>query len=130
MTSEGAWMIFFGNGCVVFCMIPNGRQCASGLSLLLSAIRFLTSSAAHDWYGAPPSTWSPMLPKREPEGGNSPVPAAATGAGPPPLIPWMVSQTPDRSGLPSAVRGAGAVMLTLPSAVFGVFGAENFGHCA
>src|SRR5215470_16617222 len=41
-----------------------------------------------------------------------------------------VSHTPDKSGLPSAVRGAGAFKSTLPSDVFGTPGAENAGHCA
>ena len=70
-----------------------------------------------------------MLPKREPEGGNSPVPSAAT-AGVFGRRPGIVSQTPDRSGLPSTVRGAGAVVFTLPSGVLGTPGGEYFGHCA
>ena len=42
-----------------------------------------------------------------------------------------VSQTPDRSGLPSGNRGAGAFKSTLPSAVLGMFGEfGNDGHCA
>src|SRR3989304_1667466 len=49
-------MIFFGYGCDVFCMMPIGRQCASGLSLLWSAIRFLANSAAHGCASAPPGT--------------------------------------------------------------------------
>src|SRR5262245_60439585 len=39
-------------------------------------------------------------------------------------------QTPERSGLPSAVRGVGAVRLALPSAVRGVPGGTKFSHCA
>jgi hypothetical protein len=39
-------------------------------------------------------------------------------------------QTPDKSGLPSAVRGAGASISTLPWASRGTSGAGNFGHCA
>src|SRR4029077_15024902 len=42
-----------------------------------------------------------------------------------------VSHTPERSGLPSASRGAGALRSTLPSAVFGMLGVlGNDGHCA
>src|SRR5205823_14215247 len=42
-----------------------------------------------------------------------------------------VSHTPERSGLPSAVRGAGAFRSTLPSAVFGMAGEfGKDGHCA
>src|SRR5262245_42435511 len=38
--------------------------------------------------------------------------------------------TPDRSGVPSAVRGAGAVRLGLPSGVRGRPGVEYLNHCA
>src|SRR5687767_10255184 len=37
---------------------------------------------------------------------------------------------PERSGLPSAVRGAGAVRLGLPSAERGMPGVRSFSHCA
>src|SRR4029453_1593183 len=37
---------------------------------------------------------------------------------------------PERSGLPSAVRGAGAVRLGFPSAVRGIPGVGTFSHCA
>ena len=39
-------------------------------------------------------------------------------------------QTPDRSGLPSAVRGVAAVRSGLPSGVRGVPGIGKFNHCA
>jgi hypothetical protein len=39
-------------------------------------------------------------------------------------------QTPEKSGLPSAVRGAGASIRTLPSASRGTPAVGNFGHCA
>src|SRR4051794_28628874 len=38
-------------------------------------------------------------------------------------------QTPERSGCPSAVLGAGAVRLGLPSAPRGTFGEGVFSHC-
>src|SRR5882672_988638 len=41
-----------------------------------------------------------------------------------------VSQTPDKSGLPLAARGAGALRSVLPSAVFGTEPAGYAGHCA
>src|SRR3954471_23987925 len=41
-----------------------------------------------------------------------------------------VSQTPDRSGLPSAVLGAGASRLSLPSAVLATVATICRGHCA
>src|SRR6185369_5116889 len=40
------------------------------------------------------------------------------------------SQIPERSGLPSAVRGAGAFRFGFPSAVFGTPGVGCSGHCA
>src|SRR5262245_22266259 len=40
------------------------------------------------------------------------------------------SQMPERSGLPSAVRGAGALRFTLPSAPCGTPGSARLGHCA
>src|SRR5436190_9589365 len=139
-------MIFFGYGCESICRIPIGRHCASGLSLLLSACRFVTSSFAHGWYGASPSgVLPPTLPKIFLANGlpRPRPPPAAGGAGwagavaraaacPDPgvgLRPSItggaqsghgaVSQTPERSGLPSAVRGAGALRSTLPSGGFG-----------
>src|SRR5262249_17258578 len=42
----------------------------------------------------------------------------------------ILCQIPDRSGLPSVVRGAGAVRSGLPSAVRGVPGAGWSIHCA
>src|SRR4029453_385518 len=138
MTSAGVWMIFFGYGFEMRFMMPIGRQCASGLSLLLSPIRFFTSSAAHGWYGAPPSTCAPTFPNTNLPGGGAggvddpaalPAPRPCVGGG---LSPSMVggaqpvhgavSHTPDRSGLPSAVRGAGAFRSGFPSAVFGTPG--------
>ena len=41
-----------------------------------------------------------------------------------------LSQTPEKSGLPSAVRGAGAAISTRPSAVRGAEGFLKDGHCA
>jgi hypothetical protein len=38
--------------------------------------------------------------------------------------------SPERSGLPSAVRGAGAFMSGSPAAFFGTFGAGYRAHCA
>src|ERR1700674_757139 len=41
-----------------------------------------------------------------------------------------IRQTPDRSGLPSADRGAGAERLGLPSGVLGTPAVGRLGHCA
>ena len=45
MTS-GVWTILRGCGCVCSCMLPIGRQWASGLSFMLSAMRCFLSAAA------------------------------------------------------------------------------------
>jgi hypothetical protein len=42
----------------------------------------------------------------------------------------MYSQTPDKSGLPPAVLGAGALRSAFPSAVLGAFAFPYSGHCA
>src|SRR5438128_11421681 len=52
-----------------------------------------------------------------------------------PILPTALSglshcHRPDRSGLPSAVRGAGAVRFGLPSAVRGMPGVGRSTHCA
>src|SRR5262245_25308255 len=57
------------------------------------------------------------MPEKEPGGGTSP------GSSP-------LSQMPDRSGLPSSVRGAAASMFTRPSAARGVEADLVDGHCA
>src|SRR5258706_1553545 len=145
ITSAGVWMIFLGYGCESSCMIPIGRQWASGLSLLLSATRFFTRSEAHGWYGAPPSVCEPTFPNGLPRPGvGAPLPRLAFApapvappAAPPPaprprpaaggLRPSMtggthprhgaVSHTPDRSGFPSAGSGARALRTYFPSGV-------------
>ena len=125
-------MIFCGYGCAFICMMPIGRECASGLSLLLSALRVATRSAAHGRYGA---LWSgmlaPMFANTKPEGSKAGGGVAAVAAGSTPatvaLCPargaqpehGTTSHTPDRSGLPSDALGAGASNFGLPSAVFG-----------
>src|SRR5215813_8279393 len=108
--------------------MPIGRQCASGLSLLLSPIRFFTRSAAQGWYGAPPCVLLPMLPNGDPPPPppRPPRPAAGGGA----FGSRVISQTPDKSGLPSAVRGTGAFASSFPSALRGTPAGVCFGHCA
>src|SRR5437773_4176562 len=142
-------MIFLGNGCDVICITPIGRQCASGLSLLLSAIRCFTNSAAHGWYGAPPESCAPMLPNTDPEGPAGGPGAAAGGAGVPAAggVPGAAAapgaaggaagrgggsapHTPDKFGFPSAARGGGALKSGLPSAVNGTPEGIQSGHCA
>ena len=63
-------------------------------------------------WAPPPSPWRP--PRPLPRGG--------------PLLARC--HKPEKSGLPSAVRGVGAVMITLPCASRGTPAPGNFGHCA
>src|SRR5262245_19591336 len=97
--------------------MPIGRQTASGLSLLLSSMRFFSNSAAHGRSGRPSlkpvPTFLNVATTGVPGGGSS-------GAAPRPL-PGNPRQTPEKSGLPSVVLGAGAFNSGLPSAVLGTF---------
>src|SRR5258705_3904349 len=52
------------------------------------------------------------------------------GAVPGASVRFVRIQMPERSGLPSAVRGAGALRFGLPSAPFGTPGFECSAHCA
>src|SRR6185436_13696233 len=111
-------------------MKPIGRQCASGLSLLLSAMRFFKRSAAHGVNGRPFVNPTPTLPKlasgiasRDTFGGAAPLP-------PRPAVAHGFAQTPDRSGLPSPVLGVGAVRSGFPSGVLGILVAGCSCHCA
>src|SRR6516162_9773421 len=112
-------------------MKPMGKQCASGLSLLLSARRFFTSSAAQGWIGRPPCTPVPTSRNKL----MLAFAAACVGALPDcaskfAAAPRAFCQMPDRSGLPSAVRGGGAVRSGFPSAFFGILAAGYGGHWA
>src|SRR5215831_1597299 len=103
-------------------MLPIGRQCASGLSLLLSAMRFFTSSAAHGCSGKP--SLMPAPTSRNVASGGVPGGGGGGGAGfaPCPRCPaggLLFCQIPERSGFPSAVLGAGAVRFGFPSGPLG-----------
>src|SRR5262252_3101721 len=134
-------IILRGSGCRCSCMLPSGRQCASGLSFAPSAARLFRSSRAHGWYGKPPCTSVPRSKNAAMLGaggrlfsadlvpGAPPVPLTLPPAAAPSLQPGF-SHTPDRSGCPSKNFGAGAVTSTLPSAVLGMPGSGYRGHCA
>ena len=111
-------------------MWPIGRQCASGLSFMPSAIRFFLSSAAQGCIGAVLSGRFVPMSKKVASGGRS----AGTGGGASPPRPRPppppASQMPDKSGFPSAVLGVGAVRLGFPSANLGILGVVKVGHCA
>src|SRR3984893_18596085 len=105
-------------------MNPIGRQFASGLSLLLSAMRFFTSSAAHGCNGRPSLNTYPTVPKVA-SGTWSSETSGAAGAAPLAAVVGIRTfrHTPDRSGLPSVVLGVGAVA--------GVGGPAGYcDHCA
>src|SRR5688572_10692775 len=70
-----------------------------------------------------------------PAGGGGGGVAGAAPAPPPRRPPpgpanGAPRQRPERSGLPSAVLGAGALRSTWPAAFFGTSGGMRLGHCA
>src|SRR5215831_8244230 len=110
-----------------------GRQFASGFSLLLSAIRCFFNSAAHGVKGKP----SDILVPRSPNVAMGGVPGGGGRGGVvfaprprPRPSPCARVQRPDKSGLPSAVLGAGASMFTWPLGRCGTAGLGRFSHCA
>ena len=128
-------MIFRGCGCMWNCVMPIGMQLASGLSFISVDIRCFFTPAAHGVSGRPPGTFVAMSQKaaiggafgirRETGTRGSPTtsppasrfacekrPASSEGNG----SRSARSQLPERSGLPSAVRGGGASMRTRPCA--------------
>src|SRR5579859_5163938 len=129
----GVWIILRGWPWLWSCIRPMGKQCASGLSLLFEATRCRCSSAAQGWKGRPSLNCAPRFQKglvltesgmisgvaedgAEDVGGGAGVGTPGTGLG------RSCCQTPERSGLPSAVLGAGPDKFGLPSAVLGTPG--------
>src|SRR5262245_22111180 len=95
-------------------------------------MRFFLSSAAHGVIGNayPRPATSPNVESGIPSGvvaggGGAPLPRPR----PPPPPPARI-QMPEKSTLPSAVRGAGASRFGLPSARRGIPGVGYDGHCA
>src|SRR5690348_9217642 len=90
---------------------PRGMQCTLG-SRPCSTLRFLTRSAAQGWYGRGVlSDAATLINSRE-------ICVSVHWA--PHHSPMLIHPyIPEKSGLPSAVRGAGAARLGLPSAVRG-----------
>src|SRR5215471_11057261 len=126
-------------------MNPMGKQCASGLSLLLSAFLFFIRSAAQGWNGKSSLKPRPALPNVAigiPSGGSGgtagasapvprcPVPRCPAPRCPPPPPATRLPQMPDKSGLSFAILGVGPSRLGLPSAVLGTFDPGYAGHCA
>src|ERR1700681_1642031 len=112
-------MIFQGAGKELIIGTPGGRQRVYGKSLDKSAPRCLNNAAAQGWRGTSSGFRSAAMLFRY-FGGTSPLPAPAAGS----------HQIPERSGFPSAARGAGAERFGLPSALRGMLGALTFSHCA
>src|ERR1700730_15106711 len=122
-------------------MRPRGRQCASGLSLLFSAMRCFNSPAAHGVNGRPSLNPAPMLKNVAAggplEGGSGGGSGGGTAGGPVDTPPNPAgaprrprySQIPERSGLPSDVLGAGASSFGLPSGPRGTRAEGKEGHC-
>src|SRR6478672_10349945 len=98
--------------------MPIGRHTASGLSLLLSSMRFFNSSAAHGRSGRPSLNPAPTFRNVATTG----VPAGGSSGAAPRPRPGKPLHTPEKSGLPSAVLGAGAFRSGLPSGVLGTSG--------
>src|SRR5579883_2470991 len=89
---------------------PRGMQCTFGSSPC-STLRFLTRSAAHGWYGTGVFIDAAMLiNSREIWVSLHLAPQLARVTHP---------HIPEKSGFPSAVRGAGAARLGFPSGVRG-----------
>src|SRR5690349_430563 len=104
-------------------MIPSGRQCASGLSLLLLSTRWRCSSAAQGVKGRAAGRAAHRFDvwlSRIASGVRGDVvtsresPAFTGGCG-----PRTYCEAPEKSGLPSAVLGVGPFRSALPSGVLG-----------
>src|SRR5215469_15330429 len=134
--SRWVWTIFRGCGCMWSWVRPSGRHFASGLSLLLSPFLCARICVAQGVKGRPSLNPAPML-KNCATGGSPGEEGTAKGKGAVPLNdspprPAAVragSHKPEKSGLPSAVRGGGAARSILPSFVLGP-GVGYPGHCA
>src|SRR5215510_7741011 len=120
-------------------MRPIGRHQTSGLSLLLSAIRFFLSSAAQGCSGS--GKPRPATSKNCDVGiafgsgagggvAGAPFAPAPRPRPPPPPPPNASCQIPEKSTLPSGVRGVGASRIGLPSDVRGTPGVGYDGHWA
>src|ERR1041385_8832265 len=108
-TMAGVWTRRQGAGAHRTFGTPCGRQLASGSSRHFAPdARMSYSAFAHGWNGTV-SFESFIRSRTYPSGGF---------------------HTPDRSGLPSGRRGAGAERLILPSGVRGTFERGTFCHCA
>src|SRR5688572_5311868 len=113
-------------------MRPIGRHHTSGLSFMLSAMRFFFSSTAHGSIGRakPRPATSPKLETGTPSGGVEKVIAGVAPAPPPRPPPPPRIQIPEKSTLPSAVRGGAPVRMGAPLGSRGTSLVGYEGHCA
>src|SRR5205809_3488515 len=108
--NPGVWMSFHGGGAALILGTPAGRHCAVGSSFECEPLlRSSNSALAQAWNGT-----------------SSGFRSAARFCT---YLP-LGSQIPDRSGRPSASRGAGAARFGLPSDVRGIARAGTFSHWA
>src|SRR5690242_9200378 len=110
MTREpGICTIFQGAGAPSIFGTPCGRQLASGSSFECEpSVRWSYSALAHGWNGTCSGFRSAAMLRT--------------------YLFSFGSQMPDRSGLPSRVRGAGAERFTFPSVVRGMPVVGSFVH--
>src|SRR5579862_9006580 len=103
-------MILNGLGAAKIFGTPGGRHLTSDSSLACAKVfRSLVSASAQGWIGSSPGLKSAAI-----------------------LIRYFAPagcHTPDKSGLRSAFRGAGAVRSGLPSLVIGTPSVGTFSHC-
>src|SRR6266516_3351749 len=108
--NPGVWMSCHGGGAALILGTPAGRHCAVGSSFECEPLlRSSNSALAQAWNGT-----------------SSGFRSAARFCT---YLP-LGSQIPDRSGRPSASRGAGAARFGLPSDVRGIARAGTFSHWA
>src|SRR5207247_10100115 len=100
--------MIFDRRALVLSAGPHGRHWIPGESFCRSSARCRTKDSAHGWIS----------------------PGFRSAATLRSYFSELLCQIPDKSGLPSAVRGAGAARLGLPSALRGVPGVGYFSHCA
>src|SRR5215472_3838065 len=101
-------MIFLGSAPFMMVSGPFGRQFVPGLSRPRFAKERVTFSMAQGWTSVGLRSAAIFIK----------------------YLPALTPHTPDKSGFPSAVRGAGAFRFGLPSAVRGMPGGGVVIHCA
>src|SRR5262249_1265487 len=104
------------------------KKVASGGPLF--AVATTSGCAFGGAFGGGGAVTVPAAAPRWPPGPCPRCPPAPCPRWPPPAPPRPASPRPGKSGLPSAVLGAGALRSGLPSAVLGTPRVGYIGHCA